>query len=219
MVLDWNRDGKKDLIIGDTYGNLKFFDNKGTDAAPVFNGYKDMTAGGQVIDVTYYSRPDWADWNEDGVPDILCGNYETVPTGTAFVIFFEAVGPLSLSTNMITESGGGKIDLALDAGAVNGGLDYYILGSVSGTEPGITLPGGHAILPLNWDAFTGVMVTLLNTPIFDNFMGTLDASGKAKAKFEVGPVPASAGMLLTFAYGLNWQWDFASNGASIEILP
>ncbi len=46
LVLDWNSDGKKDLLIGNrsydkqngSKGYISFFENKGTDSSPIFNG-------------------------------------------------------------------------------------------------------------------------------------------------------------------------------------
>jgi hypothetical protein len=87
IVADWNRDGKKDLIVGATSGELYYFENKGTDGGPEFAGSEPLTARfgawDMVIDVGYYSRPDVADWDNDGLMDILCGNryYDGTPTG------------------------------------------------------------------------------------------------------------------------------------------
>jgi len=74
-VGDFNRDGKKDLVVGETYGQLYYFENKGTDAAPVFNGFEVIQAAGATIDLPYYSRPFLVDWNNDGWLDVLCGYY------------------------------------------------------------------------------------------------------------------------------------------------
>jgi hypothetical protein len=72
---------------------------------------------------------------------------------------------------------------------------------------------------MNWDGFTALVVRLINTPVFQNFMGALDMSGKALATFDtLGPVPGSAGLTLSFAYGLSGPWDFASNGVNVEIV-
>jgi hypothetical protein len=92
------------------------------------------------------------------------------------------------------------------------------LGSVSGTAPGTTLPGG-LILPLNWDVFTDVVFILLNTPVFHCFYGTLDAAGSAEAQVTSGPIPGFAGTILYFAYCLNSPFDFVSNPVEIEIVP
>jgi hypothetical protein len=91
VVADWNGDGKKDLIVGATSGQLYYYENIGTDAGPEFNGSRTLVAhlSGRLsewtepIDVGYYSRPDVADWDNDGLLDILCGNryYDGSPTG------------------------------------------------------------------------------------------------------------------------------------------
>jgi hypothetical protein len=80
VVVDWNRDGKKDLILGGYDGTLRFYDNKGTDAQPSFNGYTTLNAGGSPIHVGNYSRPEVVDWDDDGWPDLLVGNYEGMIT-------------------------------------------------------------------------------------------------------------------------------------------
>ena len=48
-VLDWNNDGKKDLLVGDSWGYLWLYLNQGTDAKPSFNGGSRLTSGGSAI--------------------------------------------------------------------------------------------------------------------------------------------------------------------------
>ena len=74
-VVDLNRDGRKDLVTGDTAGQLLFFANLGTDSAPLFDGYELLEAAGSVIDLpgSPRSRPFVGDYNADGVPDLLVG--------------------------------------------------------------------------------------------------------------------------------------------------
>jgi len=60
-VVDWNGDGKKDLLCGEYMGRVVYYENKGTDETPVFNGWSYLQAGGQLLDVSYYSRIDLAD--------------------------------------------------------------------------------------------------------------------------------------------------------------
>ena len=212
-VVDWNRDGKKDLLVGETYGTVHFFENQGIDEDPVFNGSAQLQAGAGTLDVGYYARPFAADWNGDDVKDILCG------TSDGFVFFYEAMGPLALSANTLSASSGGRLSLSLDAGPSNGGRNYLILGTVSGTSPGIPLPGGQVVLPINWDQMTNIGLMLLNTPAFDNFLGTLDVNGQAPAKLDLMHLPGAAGLYMHFAYALNNPWDYVSNAAAIEILP
>ena len=100
----------------------------------------------------------------------------------------------------------------------NAHRNYLMLGSISGTVPGTPLPGGTAILPLNWDPFTNMVLGYLNTPIFDNFLAMLDSEGTGWALFDtLGPITIPSGFILHFAYALNNPWDFASNAVDIEI--
>jgi len=214
-VVDWNRDGKKDLLVGETYGNVFFFENIGTDSNPQFNGSVQLTAGGSVIDVGTYSRPEVADWDNDGVMDLLCGDYIN---STAYVDYFHAQGRLYTTNNQISESAGGTSDLHVKAGSNNPNRKYLILGSITGSSPGYPLPGGE-VLPINWDIFTDIVWLLLNTPTFSNFMGSLDLSGNATATLSTGPLTGASGLVMTYAYALNNPFDFVSNPLTIEFIP
>ena len=49
-VVDWNNDGKKDLIVGEfDQGYIRLYLNQGTDSNPVFNGYSLIQSGGAPI--------------------------------------------------------------------------------------------------------------------------------------------------------------------------
>jgi len=214
-VVDWNRDGKKDLLVGETYGDVFFFENIGTDSNPQFNGSVQLTAGGSVIDVGTYSRPEVADWDNDGVMDLLCGDYIN---STAYVDYFHAQGRLYTTNNQISESAGGTSDLHVKAGSNNPNRKYLILGSITGSSPGYPLPGGE-VLPINWDIFTDIVWLLLNTPTFSNFMGSLDLSGNATATLSTGPLTGASGLVMPYAYALNNPFDFVSNPLTIEFIP
>jgi len=75
VVVDWNGDGKKDLLVGEMYGSVYYFENKGTDAAPVFSGSSQLKANGTALNVSWDARPAVADWNNDGALDLIVGNY------------------------------------------------------------------------------------------------------------------------------------------------
>ena len=51
--VDWNNDGKKDLIVGEGNGYVYFFANTGTDTAPVFNGGTKINSSGSPIRANY----------------------------------------------------------------------------------------------------------------------------------------------------------------------
>jgi len=58
VVVDWDGDNKKDLVIGSSDGYLYLYLNSGTDAAPSFSSGASITdAGGGAIDAGSYSTP------------------------------------------------------------------------------------------------------------------------------------------------------------------
>jgi hypothetical protein len=49
-VVDWNGDGKKDLIVGQfAGGKIRLYLKQGTDNAPVFKDFSYLQAGGKEI--------------------------------------------------------------------------------------------------------------------------------------------------------------------------
>ncbi|MHC4945048.1 MAG: FG-GAP repeat domain-containing protein [Planctomycetota bacterium] len=207
-VADWNCDGKKDLLVGNSIGKIYYYENKGTDDHPVFDGSILL-----AVKVYNYAHIDVADWDGDATVDILSG------VGYGYVYFFRALGPLSLDENRIHESIGGQIIMSLDAGTSNANRNYIVLGTLSGTSPGTPLPGGLATLPLNWDVLTDIVLLMINSPVFSNFLGTLDAAGTAFARLNAPPVPGLAGFTMHYAYCLNNPFDFVSNPVAIEVVP
>jgi hypothetical protein len=126
---------------------------------------------------------------------------------------------LSSDVDHLFETAGGSVNFTLEAGEENGDRGYLLLGSITGTDPGMPLPGSMATLPLNWDGFTLLVVLYANAPIFKDFMGTLDVQGCGTAQLDLGPVPGFAGTILYFAFCLNKPFDYVSNPVGIEILP
>ena len=52
--VDWDNDGKKDLIVGQyTSGRILIYPNKGTDVNPVFDGSFEVLSNGAPISVSY----------------------------------------------------------------------------------------------------------------------------------------------------------------------
>ena len=82
---DLTNDGLLDLIVGSTTGRIPCYINCGSADNPVFEKYEDLTADGDVINFFSYVRPSICDWNEDGIPDILVGDY----TGSIFLFLGE----------------------------------------------------------------------------------------------------------------------------------
>ncbi len=75
---DMNEDGLMDLLVGEDYGHTYYLENSGSAGAPVFASSSAITVNGSSYawpsgqtDCTVYVN----DWNEDGILDIIQGNY------------------------------------------------------------------------------------------------------------------------------------------------
>jgi hypothetical protein len=131
--------------------------------------------------------------------------------------------PISLSTDRATFSAamGGAVGLTLSAGPGHAQRPYFVLGSVTGSDPGTSLPGG-LMLPLNWDGFSVLAFGQANDQNFVRFSDTLDGAGWATSTFLVPP-----GALLgwgnqlsfTYAFVLADPVDFVSTPVQIDVTP
>jgi hypothetical protein len=101
-ILDLDGDGKKDLLTGNTNGQLLLYINTSTDSDPFFSGYSLVESDGVAIDLpgTPRSRPFVCDWTSDGYLDVLVGAadgkvhlYQGVPEpATIFLLGLGALG-------------------------------------------------------------------------------------------------------------------------------
>lgn len=86
VSVDWNGDGRLDIIAGNSAGHIRFFENVGTVAAPAFQNRGYLTVGGSVIrkmagpngsvqgpaeEKWGYTNPWVADWDLDGKLDLI----------------------------------------------------------------------------------------------------------------------------------------------------
>jgi hypothetical protein len=127
--------------------------------------------------------------------------------------------PLEADVFTVPEAGG-TVNLSLDAGTGNGFRGYLVVGSTSGTAPGLALPGGYEMLRVNWDWFSDLEMVLLGTPIFLDFMSVLDAQGLASAQLNVPTLPpGSAGLKMHYAYCCSNPFDFVSNPVEVLVVP
>ena len=104
-VVDWDKDGATDIIVGNSEGRIIFYKNYGTDLSPAFGDPVFLQSCGEEIHFRggYYEVqgpddgaawgyicPNVIDWNEDGILDIVTSSnnskYEVMlgtGTGTA----------------------------------------------------------------------------------------------------------------------------------------
>ena len=75
-VVDWNEDGKKDLLVGEKTGLISLLINENTDDDPQFPDQSlNVLAGFEDLDVGERSNPEMPDWNNDGKKDLISGEY------------------------------------------------------------------------------------------------------------------------------------------------
>jgi hypothetical protein len=71
---DWNEDGRKDLLVGESLGRVGLLINEGTNADPVFNALQYvLEANGDTLDVGQRSSPVVVDLDDDGLKDLISG--------------------------------------------------------------------------------------------------------------------------------------------------
>jgi hypothetical protein len=73
--VDWDADGDFDILIGCFDGHLKLRINEGNAKEPTFAAEnKDVRAGDEPLKVEAHCCPDVADWDGDGLWDVLAGS-------------------------------------------------------------------------------------------------------------------------------------------------
>jgi hypothetical protein len=140
-----------------------------------------------------------------------------VPTG---VPFGSCSAPLISDTPQISVSSGGTQNLSLDAGPPHAGQIYLVLGSLTGTSPGIQVDG--LTLPLVFDSYTVDTLLLANQGSWQQTFGFLDGTGQASAALVPpdGSPPGPAGAVLYHAaavFGPTLTVVFTSNPVLLSL--
>jgi len=122
------------------------------------------------------------DVNGDGRPDLVVQTDTLVRTyqlpGILEVLLYSGA-PMDLwsDTHRVSLSKQGKQVLQLDAGPKHAGSGYFVLGSLSGIKPGLTL--GGLTLPLQPDLYFLLAASSPNSAMFQGSLGVLDSLGRA----------------------------------------
>ena len=141
--------------------------------------------------------------------------YAFSASGTAFP-------SLSASPAALSVGAGGVQALALGSCEQHAGWLYVVVGSLSGTAPGLAL--GAVTLPLNPDPYLLYTATHAGAAPLAGGLGTLDAGAAAHASFVLpaGAFPGLAGLAAHHAYVVispGGAVMFASVAAPLLFLP
>ena len=122
--------------------------------------------------------------------------------------------PLEGDVESISLSAGGAQALDLGWGIDGANATYWILGSVTGTDPGVTIAGLH--LPLNFDFYLQLSLLHPNQVPLVGSLASFDAVGSGSASFVVplGVDPAFVGTTFHHAFAAFVPAPLAVLGAS-----
>ncbi|MCI0589535.1 MAG: VCBS repeat-containing protein [Planctomycetes bacterium] len=161
-----------------------------------------------------------ADVTGDGAAEVFVGAPNADPGGVITageVVGFVPRFDLGLDSLSVSASAGGTVTVSLDAGNANAGRFFVLAGSGTGTSP--CFPIGSVCLPIAADPVT---LLFLEPSVVLQFLGSLDATGRATRSYPVGPgvFPASTiGMRIFLAYALALPFDYASRPVVLVVGP
>ncbi|MGD8785984.1 MAG: FG-GAP-like repeat-containing protein [Phycisphaerales bacterium] len=175
-VVDWNNDGRKDLVVGALDGKIHIFINEGSDTDPDFLVETfAKTNGSDLVVESLRSSPVVGDFNNDGRKDILTGNTDgqllfysnvgsdTKPDFSDYILVESDYNPIDLPHSVRSRpfvcywtgnSSFGPIDGYLDAliGSGDGKVHLYrgkpVTGDIDGN--GIVDFTDFALFAANW---------------------------------------------------------------------
>jgi len=110
---------------------------------------------------------------------------------------------------------GGRAEFHLDLGAASAGRAFALILGMSGSTPPWNVYG--LSIPVAYDFWTGVALMNANTVYFQNFLGSLDGTGKSRSVLDVpaGLASVLAGSTITASAIRIDAFDFASRPVNV----
>ncbi|MCA9322356.1 MAG: hypothetical protein KDB53_16560 [Planctomycetes bacterium] len=136
---------------------------------------------------------------------------------------FSIRSELTANLSGISVANGGVQVLTFDAGIAHAGETFAVIGSVSGTNPGVSF--GGLTIPLNPDFYFDQTVQFPNAPPLMHSFGGLDAFGLAVTTVTInaGELPPQAAGVVVHHAALTldptFQPTLISNPTKLDLLP
>lgn len=175
---------------------------QGTLTAPDFPGLYTLTAGHLLANVIRQGDTGNPFWHVDPC---------ALGTSQQLTIRVGALHP-----GRVTLPVHHALGLQLDAGRRHAGQRYLMLGSISGTTPGIVFDNGVK-LPLNRDAYFNFTRSQPNSAILAHSFGVLDSQGRATATFT--PDARFVGASVSHAFLILGPSKFVSEAETCLVGP
>lgn len=125
--------------------------------------------------------------------------------------------------NWVSLAQGGSQSLAIEVDPSLAFHPYLVLGTMSGTEPGIPLNVG--VLPINFDAYSALTMATANSGPFVATFGLLDGQGTAGGAISIAPgLPAVlSGLVLHHSFVVvdpaTSEFVHVGNAVRMDLLP
>ena len=153
-VVDWNNDGKKDLLLGQWSG--PFFNqpmyvclNSGTDANPVFSNRVVLTTttiSANMSPQQPYTMPFVADWNGDGILDLIAGD-NSMWGSTPNYLGYPSLKAPSGAINVWLGTSNNHGPTALSVNTMESQIPQYILtNSFASASPSLSVTGACPVM-------------------------------------------------------------------------
>jgi FG-GAP repeat len=201
---DFDGDRRDDVVVGAYRGGSGFSLGGSVYVFSGRNGKKLLSCYGEADDNRLgVSVAGAGDVTGDGRPDVIAGAVyadRTAQNAGAARVFTASPMTLMADVTTISLATGGTQSFVLDAGSQFAGLNYRVIGSATGTSPGINFGGGF-VLPITYDSYSRLTLDYANYPEFTNFAGTLDPRGRATASLVVPTGVAASAIGLTLYHG------------------
>lgn len=220
-VKDIDQDGWLDIVTSEN-NIVQGFERVHIFYGPTFSTVQslggDLAAG--ITSSAFGFEITLGDFDGDGFPEVACYAGQGNAMGSVYIFDLQT---LVADVDSVSVAAGGQVHFELNAGIGEAGNVYVGVLGVSGAAPGV-VAGPGVYVPLNVDSVTFAGLSLLGSPVLQDFTGTLDPSGRAAMTLNLPagfPSPLIGKTLTICAVTIHpdGRLGMGSSAASVGLLP